>query len=299
MHRNPLQHLLATLVAACIGAPASGIAAPSVETTGNIPYSGIYDAPAQLLDRVYEGEPFVPEGAARPRVELLADLYATGDIDGDGVEDAWVLLNENAGGTGQILYLAAVSEASGHPRNLGTIAIGDRVKVMGLEAEDGRATLTYVAAGPDEPACCPTQMISGVYGLEDGTLAELSRDELGTLTPDHLQGATWRLDRFAWSEPVSEGISITAVFEGDRVSGSAGCNSYFATVSAPTPYDLTIGPAGTTRMACPAPQAAAEDRYLQALENSTQYSFVLGKLAISYRLDEVHETLMFERMEAD
>jgi heat shock protein HslJ len=284
------------LAAACIGAPASGIAAPSVETMGNIAYAGIYDAPVQLLSGVYEGEPFVPGGAARPRVELLADLYATGNIDDDSVEDAWVLLNESSGGTGQFLFLAAVSEASGHPRNIGTIAIGDRVKVMSLEAEGGTATLTYVASGPQEPACCPTQIISGVYGLEDGTLAELSREELGTLSLEQLEEATWRLQRFARDEPVPDGISITAVFAGDRISGSAGCNRYFATVSAPTPYELGIVSAGTTRMACPPPQAAAEDRYLQALTHATQYSFVLGKLGISYRLDDNHGTLMFERM---
>jgi heat shock protein HslJ len=251
------------------------------------------------VDGLYEGEPFVPEGAARPRVELLRDLHATGDIDGDGVDDAWVLLNESSGGTGQFLYLGAVSETRGSPRNIGTLAIGDRVKVMSLEAEGGTATLTYVAPGPREPACCPTQMISGVYGLENGTLTELSRAELGTLSLGQLEGTTWRLQRHAWDEPVADGISITAVFEGDRVSGSAGCNRYFATVNAPTPYDLAIGPAGTTRMACPPPQATAERRYLLAMTNAVQYSFILGKLAISYRVDEEHGTLIFERAETE
>ena len=94
-------------------------------------------------------------------------------------------------------------------------------------------------------------------------------------------------------------MSITASFDGDKVTGSAGCNNYFATVSAPTPYELTIGLAGTTRMACPAPQAAAEDRYLEALANVTQFSFVLGKLALSYRLGDDHGSLMFERAGTD
>jgi heat shock protein HslJ len=299
MHRRPLQHVSATIAAACIAVPGVGIAAPTVETMGSIVYNGIYDTPVQLVGGLYEGEPFVPEGLARPRVELLGDLHATGDIDGDGIEDAWVLLNESSGGTGQFLYLAAVSEAGGSPRNIATIAIGDRVKVMGLEAEGGTATLNYVAPGAEEPACCPTQMVSGVYGLEGGALAELSRVELGALSLEQLEATTWRLQRHAWNEPVPDEISITAVFEGNRISGHAGCNRYFATLSAPTPYQLDIGPTVTTRMACPPPQAAAEDRYLRALKNATQYGFILGKLALSYRLDDNHGTLMFERMAKD
>ena len=299
MNRDRLQIAPTVLMAIAFAATGPGTAAPALEAMENIAYGGIYETPVTLVNGLYEGEPFVPEGAVRPRVELMADLYDTGEIDGDVGEDAWVLLNESSGGTGQLLHLAAVSEAGGSPRNIATIAIGDRVKVMSLEAEGGTATLTYVAPGPQEPACCPTLMISGIYGLEDGTLKELSREELGTLSLAQLQEATWRLERFARDEPVPDGVAMTAVFEDDRISGSAGCNRYFATVSAPTPYDLTIGPAGTTRMACPAPRAAAEDRYLQALANSTQYSFVLGKLAISYRLDEGYETLMFERMATD
>lgn len=286
---------IAAAFAAGLALPDAGLASPLPEALGNIAYSGIYEEPVQLVDGVYEGEPFVPGGAARPRVELLADLYLTGDFDGDGTEDAWVLLNENSGGTGQILYLAMVSDVAGNPRNPGTVAIGDRVDIMGLAAVDGNARLDYVAAGPGEAACCPTRMITAVFGLKDGNLGELSREDRDTLSLVQLAGPAWQLVRFAWKEPVAEGISITAEFEGDRISGSAGCNTYFATIEAPTPYELTIGPTGSTRKACPPPQMEAEDRFLKALQAATHFSFVLGKLAISYALDDVHGTLIFER----
>ncbi len=282
------------IAAAVIAIPATGIAAPSLGELGNITFSGIYQEPIRLVNGVYEGEPFVPGGAARPRVELLTDLYVTGDIDGDGHEDAWVLLNESSGGTAQFLYLAAVTTTGSELRNLGTVGIGDRIDVMALQAFDGRARLDYVAAGPDEPACCPTLMISAAYGLKNGQVIELSREERGTLSLDGLMGMPWRLTRFAWEEPVPEGLSITAAFEDDRISGSAGCNDYFAAVEAPTPYRLTIGPAGATRMACPPPQMEAEDRYLKALQGATQFSFVVGKLAISYEVNGDHGSLIFE-----
>jgi len=286
-------------LAALLAVPGACLASSLPKMLGNIEYSGIYEEPVQLVDGVYEGEPFVPGGASRPRVELLADLYVTGDIDGDGTGDVWVLLNENSGGTGQVLYLAAVAAAVDKPHNLGTVAVGDRVDVMGFAVADGNAILDYVTAGPGEAACCPTWMITGIYGLKDGQLSELSREERSTLTLEQLAGLSWQLARFDWNEPVAEGIPITARFEGNRISGAAGCKDYFATIMAPTPYELTIGPAASTRKACPPRQMEAGARYLRALKAATQFSFVLGKLAILYELDDQYRTLIFERREHD
>ncbi len=278
--------------------PVADLVAPTLDELRNIAYAGIYDEPVQLVNGVYEGEPFVPGGAARPRVELISDLYVTADIDSDGTQEAFVLLNENSGGTGQLLYLAAVAHAEGKARNVGTVRIGDRVDVMTLRAANGTATLEYVAPGPGEPACCPTLMVSSVYGLKDGELAELSREGLGTLSLEQLAGAPWRLTGLGWDDPIPDGVSITAEFEPDRISGSTGCNRYFASVTAPTPYQLHIGPVGATRMSCPPPQMEAEDRFLEALENATQYSFVLSKLVISYKQDDAYSLLVFERAAA-
>jgi heat shock protein HslJ len=275
----------------------TSLAQPSSEAWANIAYDGIYDKPVQMVNGLYEGEPFVAGGASRPRAELLGELQATDDIDGDGTEDVWVLLNENSGGTGQLLYLAAVANARGEARNIGTIGIGDRVDIMGLSAAEGSAKLQYVTTAPGEPACCPTQMVSASFAMQDGRLVELGRKDLGTLDLEHLAGGSWRLARFDRNEPVPEGVEITAAFDNGRISGSAGCNRYFAEIKAPNPYALAIGPAGATRMACPPPQMEAEDRYLRALDMTKQFSFVMGRLAISYTTDGGVRSLIFERSE--
>ena len=294
-----LTYTRAAVFAAVVSAPVVGVAAPNLEGLGNIAYSGIHDEPIRLVNGLYEGEPFVAGGAARPRVQLLGDLFVTDDIDGDGSEDAYVLLSESSGGSGNDLYLAAVTHPDGTANNIATLRIGDRVDVMTLETSDGKATLEYVATGPGEAACCPTFRVSGVYGLKDGKLTELSREERGTLSIEQLAGSPWRLVQFGRSQPVPEGVSITAEFEGERISGSAGCNNYFATVKAPTPYEFSIGPVGATRMACPPPQLEAENRFLKALEKTMQFSFVLGKLAIDYQSNNTYSTLVFERNDPD
>ena len=275
--------------------PAMVGAAPALDELSNIAYSGIYEQPVTLVDGIYEGEPFVPGAASRPRLMLLKGLYAMGDIDADGVEDAWVLLNENSGGTGQLLYLAAVTTADGKLRNAGTLNIGDRVDVVALRASDGGALLEYVAQGPSDGACCPTLIVSSEYGLKDGKLTELSRKEEGKLSLDRLAGEPWRLVRFGPNDPVPEGVAIEAKFEKGRISGSTGCNRYNANLEAPTPYELKVGPVIATRMACPEPQMEAESRFLKALEGASQFGFDLGKLTIGYEEGENHSALVFER----
>ena len=52
-------------------------------------------------------------------------------------------------------------------------------------------------------------------------------------------------------------------------------------------------------MACPAPQMEAENRFFKALGGAVQYSFLLGRLAIAYKLDESLSLLIFDRGEAN
>ena len=281
------------------GPPARAASAPSPADLANAAYSGVYDVPVRLVNGVYEGEPFIPDGAARPRVELLPDLHVVADIDGDGTDDAWVLLSESSGGSGSYLFLAAVTGSGAATRNIGTLRIGDRVDVMALAPENGRARLQYVTQGPGEAACCPTLIVSSLFGLEEATLTELSRTELGTLSIGRLDGTAWRLVEFDLDAPLPAGVSITAAFDGDRVTGSAACNRYFATLTGTTPYQLQVGPVGATRKACPPVPMETEQRFLEALKGATQFSFVLGKLVFTTKVGDAYGSLVFERLEKD
>ena len=52
----------------------------------NMTYQGIYNEPITLTDGLYEGEPFVEDGASKPTVTLIP-FTAFGDLNGDGVDD--------------------------------------------------------------------------------------------------------------------------------------------------------------------------------------------------------------------
>ena len=95
-------------------------------------YQGIYEQPVQLSDGEYAGEPFVEGGASRPTVTLVDMFNSWGDLNGDGIQDAAVILAENSGGSGVFIYLAAVTDQEGKPVNVATQLLGDRVDLKSL-----------------------------------------------------------------------------------------------------------------------------------------------------------------------
>ena len=96
-------------------------------------------------------------------------------------------------------------------------------------------------------------------------------------------------------EPLPAQPEITLIFDGDRISGNSACNRYFAGVkeSGEAPGDLRVSEIGGTRMACPEEVMTLENRYLEALGSATRYSFVAGKLALTWHKDGVTSTLLF------
>ena len=261
----------------------------------NIEYRGIYDTAVTLRDGVYEGEPFVPGGASRPRAELLVMPPVLHDLDGDGIDDATVLLAESSGGSGASTYLAVVSCRDGRAVNTGTIGLGDRVMIRSMGDQEDAIAVEFVAAGPGEPLCCPTRNVRNTYRLRDGDLLLASSEVQGALSLADVKGIAWRLSRLGRNERVPEGVKVTAVFGEGRVSGSGGCNRYSAAVVEAGPLEFSIGPAASTRMACPDPAGRFEDRYFSALQAANRFGILLGNLVLHYGRGDARETMIFER----
>lgn len=154
-------------------APASSAATGlTPDALRNATYAGIYDQPIPLTDGKYEGEPFVEGGASRPTV-VFADLFATfGDLNGDGIEDAAVILAENSGGSGVFIYLAAVVDRDGAPVNAATHLLGDRVEIKSMTIDNRQIVVNMLTQGPDDPFCCPTLEVTVPFGLEGDQLVE-------------------------------------------------------------------------------------------------------------------------------
>jgi hypothetical protein len=88
-------------------------------------------------------------------VQML-DSYAFGDLNGDGVEDAGIILVENDGGTGQFESIIAVYNSGGSPDQAGQYLIGDRVQINSMNISSGVIHLDMLVQGPNDPMCCPS-----------------------------------------------------------------------------------------------------------------------------------------------
>ena len=116
---------------------------------------------------------------------VLHDPIAFGDLNGDGLRDAAVVLSYSGGGSGTFFYLFAVLNRNGAPVPVGSRDLGDRVRVMSLEISNGNIILMMVAHGPDDGLCCPTQDTVAYFHLHGNDLALESIDPPGFLIPDH------------------------------------------------------------------------------------------------------------------
>jgi heat shock protein HslJ len=102
--------------------------------------------------------------------------------------------------------------------------------------------------------------------------------------PEPLAGTTWSLDSFYTADAVSSvtaGTTITAVFdENGRVTGSAGCNQYFAPYTV-TGASMSIGPPGSTKMYCNGPGVMQQETaYLASLSRTAAFTIAGDRLSL-------------------
>jgi heat shock protein HslJ len=255
--------------------------APTLAQVRNAAISGVYDTAVTLRDGLYEGPPFVEGGASRPRLMLVRDLVAFGNLDGAPGDEAAAVLAENSGGSGETIYLTVIDPRGGVPASVGTIAVGDRTKIVSFGIAGADLVMQVVEAGPSDPACCPTQVARKVYALEGGALKMKSSTATGILSLALLAGAGWTAVEID-GRPIPEGIRRpTATLSGDRIAGFGGCNRYTGQIKETAPGEIAIGPIAGTRMACPEPEMQLEDRFLASLGKANRYSFLAGRLVLS------------------
>lgn len=82
-------------------------------------------------------------------------------------------------------------------------------------------------------------------------------------TPTTLVGTTWTLSSYN-QQPILIDTEITAEFSAEQVSGSGGCNGYFADYTL-TGEQLSVGAIGSTKIACPGGILAQENDYFEVL----------------------------------
>ena len=173
-----LAFFLLILLMSCSEKAPEPSAALTVETLKNAEYQSEWPAggAAKLADGIYR-EKYMEGAASELVIVLIPDMHAFGDLDGDGVEDAAVVLATSGGGSGTFISLEAVINDNGTPNHAATVLLGDRVQVKSVAVESGEITVDMVTHGPDDPLYRPTLEVTQKYKLSGDTLVHISRQD--------------------------------------------------------------------------------------------------------------------------
>ena len=126
---------------------------------------------ATLVDGKYE------DTENRILVTLATEPIAYGTLDGQ--DAAAVLIVENGGGSGIFVNLAVVVDQDGTPVNVASTLLGDRVDVTSLAIENDQVSVEMVQQGPNDPMCCPTELVRVNYTLDGDQLVVADETVVG------------------------------------------------------------------------------------------------------------------------
>jgi len=101
----------------------------------------------------------------------LIEPVAFGDLNGDGLKDAAVIIATNTGGSGTFHELIVVLAQKGQAADL---QIGDRIQEKQLTIQDGKIILDYLRQGPKDGLCCPSEHAKTTYQFQNGKLEVLN-----------------------------------------------------------------------------------------------------------------------------
>jgi heat shock protein HslJ len=122
-----------------------------------------------------------------------------------------------------------------------------------------------------------------LYGEQGAPILTFAKTVFPKQQP--LVGTNWTLESIHTGDAVSSvlaGTTITAVFNKDgRITGSAGCNQYFASYNV-TGTSLMVSQAGSTKMACGAPGVMQqESSYLTLISQAKTFAIKGDRLTLA------------------
>lgn len=281
--------LLCLVCLAACSAPPSGLETAALNEAR---IEGLRDEAILLSEGVWEGRPYEEGAAVRPRAGRIQEFALRGDLSGEGQDLAAILLWSSEGGSGNLVWLSIVESAPERARSIATTLVGDRVQIIDLLLEGEQVQLDIVAAGPGDPACCPTQRERRRYRLSDGDLVGIA-EVMGPVTTADLVGRTWRLDRFGRDDgPPSAEVTLE-FSDPENFSGNGGCNAYQGSVVGSSMDNLELSAVASTMRRCPEDMTGTESRYFLRLDKVRSFSFHNGRLLLHYSTGDDEDSMIF------
>lgn len=271
----------------------NGTEPESVSQSGSDPRNTRYvieNVPVELVNGVAEA-PAAP-GSSSKRITRIWGEPARADLNGDGLDDALLILTHSGGGSGTYYYLAAaIASRDGYSGTPG-LRLGDRIEPRAIEVRGERASVRLMTRRPGESfADIPRfeRTRNFVFAADSQQLVEVAHDFEGEADPDRmtLYMQTWTWVKTVYNddslvEPREKG-AFTLTFEDGKVYGTTDCNRFNGAYSADDRIIRFDEKMMSTRKFCP---NAQEMDFLQMLWNVQSYFFTSqGRLILELTYD--------------
>jgi hypothetical protein len=129
------------------------------------------DGYIRLLDGIYWEK--YDNGTGTGLSARLLDNISIGDLDGDGVNDAAVILISDPVGSGTFYDLHVFINGLFFLYSAGVDFLGDSIKIEDIFIEDQKVYIDMLIHGQEDPICCPSKEVSRAYLIEDHELIKL------------------------------------------------------------------------------------------------------------------------------
>jgi hypothetical protein len=182
----------------------------------NMTYSNEFTTNGQVaLSNGKYSEPAAP-GSATETMVTLHPGAAFGVLDGQPVAASILVTDPGGSGTFYTLHVIGLDE-NDQPVELAYAFLGDRVEIDSVTIAYDQVTVELLAAGADDPLCCPTQQVVLIYKLWGDQLIQTASDVVGDLAKPLPSDLYYRL--WTWQRSLdSTNQSVTGIEESKNYS---------------------------------------------------------------------------------
>lgn len=239
-----------------------------------------------LTDGVFTRS-IAPESATVETFRVFGEpTYA--DLDGDGDEDAILLLTQDGGGSGTFYYVAIAVRNDDMYTGTNAMLLGDRIAPQNINIQNGVAVVNYVTRNQDDDFTTSPSVGKSIwihFDAEKNEIGEAVKDFEGEVNPEQmtLTMHPWRWVKSDYeavsSKPTKpEAFSLTFLDDG-TVRITTDCN----TMSGQYTTDkntLVLSQLISTLMYC---EDSQENEFSGMLSKTTSYSFsTKGELLLHF-----------------
>ena len=247
-------------------------------------------------------------GSSSQVITRIWDEPVQTDLNGDGVDDAVLILTHSTGGSGTFYYLAAaIASGHGYSGTAGQL-LGDRIEPIAIDVRDGIVSIRFMVRGVGESFTDPPTVMktrdfmydSEVHDVGDdaadaggdggnGQLVDVAHDFEGEADPDSM---TLGMYTWTWVETTYNNDMIvqpiqpeafTLTFAEGRVQGATDCNHFSGAYTADDRKIQFDDKMAMTKMYC---EGSQETEFVKMLLEVRSYFFNSeGRLILEIKFD--------------